>query len=135
MLIEALIGILIFSLGILAVVKLQATSVQQASSAEYRSMASLMANDLISQMWVSNRTATTLQTNFGSPSGTSFLAWRARVYSSGLPNASTTPPTVTFTTVAGGAGGAASSQATITIFWQAPGDKSQHNYTVVAQLK
>jgi type IV pilus assembly protein PilV len=53
MLLEALIGILIFSLGILSLVALQATSIQLTSDAKYRTDASLLANRLIGQMWAS----------------------------------------------------------------------------------
>ena len=82
MLLEAMVAILIFSLGVLSVIQLQAVSIKQASGAEYRSMAALLANDLISRMWASDKTAATLQTNFGS-SGTSYSQWLATVRSSG----------------------------------------------------
>ena len=44
-LIEGLVAILIFSFGILALVSMQATSIQQSSGAKYRSEASLLAKD------------------------------------------------------------------------------------------
>jgi type IV pilus assembly protein PilV len=56
MLLEALIAILIFSLGILSLVALQATSIQLTSDAKYRTDATLLANRLIGQMWVSGGT-------------------------------------------------------------------------------
>jgi Tfp pilus assembly protein PilV len=54
MLLEALIAILIFSLGILSLVALQATAIQLTGDAKYRTDATLLANRLIGQMWVSN---------------------------------------------------------------------------------
>ena len=66
-LIEALLAILIFSLGILALVGLQATSVKQSADAKYRTEAALLANEIIGQMWVSDRTTAVLQANFESP--------------------------------------------------------------------
>lgn len=51
MLLEALIAILIFSLGILAVIGLQAQSIRNSSEAKYRSDASYLANQLIGRMW------------------------------------------------------------------------------------
>ena len=53
MLLEALIAILVFSLGILSLVALQATSIKLVGDAKYRTDATLLANRLIGQMWVS----------------------------------------------------------------------------------
>lgn len=52
MLLEGLIAILIFSLGVLAVVGMQARSIGHASLAKYRNDASFAANKLIGLMWV-----------------------------------------------------------------------------------
>lgn len=52
MLIEALIGILIFSIGILALVGMQATAIKNTTDARYRSDASFLAQQIIGQMWV-----------------------------------------------------------------------------------
>ena len=51
MLLEALIAILIFSLGILAIIGLQAQSIRNSSEAKYRADASFLANQLIGYMW------------------------------------------------------------------------------------
>ncbi len=51
MLLEALIAILIFSLGILAIIGLQAQSIRNSAEAKYRSDASYLANQLIGRMW------------------------------------------------------------------------------------
>jgi type IV pilus assembly protein PilV len=50
-LLEALIGVLIFSFGILGIVGLQAQSLRHTGDAEYRAEATYFANSLISQMW------------------------------------------------------------------------------------
>lgn len=55
MILEALIAILIFSFGILAIVALQAVSVKLAGDAKYRADASLLAEELLAQMWTSDR--------------------------------------------------------------------------------
>ena len=52
MLLEALIGILIFSLGILAMVGLQAMSIRFATDARERAEASNLAGQLVGQMWL-----------------------------------------------------------------------------------
>lgn len=46
-LLEALLAILIFSLGILALVGLQAAAVKQSADAKYRTEAALLANEVI----------------------------------------------------------------------------------------
>ena len=51
-LLEALIAILIFSMGILALVGLQAASISTVSEAKYRTDAAYHANRIIGEMWV-----------------------------------------------------------------------------------
>lgn len=50
-LIEALVAILIFSVGILAVVGLQAAMIKNTAEAKYRSEASYIAQARVGQMW------------------------------------------------------------------------------------
>ena len=50
-LLEALIGVLIFSFGILGIVGLQAQSLRHTGESEYRAEAIYLANSLISKMW------------------------------------------------------------------------------------
>src|SRR5262249_20203359 len=52
MLIEALIGILIFSIGILAMLGMQGAAIKNTTDARYRSEAAYLANQIIGQMWV-----------------------------------------------------------------------------------
>ncbi|MFA7281443.1 MAG: pilus assembly protein PilV [Sterolibacterium sp.] len=131
MLLEALIGILIFSMGVLAVVGMQASAVKASRDAKYRSDASMVANQLIGQMWVGNRTPATMQANFqgsAGSGGTAYTAWLAEVQAA-LPGAVANPPTVLVN--------AATSQVTITVFWIAPGEPegtTPHNFVVVAQI-
>src|SRR6266852_8615397 len=54
MLIEALAAILIFSIGILAVVGMQAVAIKDVTSAKYRSEAAFLAQELLAQMWTDN---------------------------------------------------------------------------------
>lgn len=152
MLLEALIAILIFSLGILGVVGMQASAVNASRDAKYRSDAGLLANELIGQMWASDRTPSVLQANFqgdGTLSGSTlvdgngYTAWLNRVadytdtdgvfHLGALPGAAQVPPTVT---VALGAVGPqrSSSTVTINIFWRAPNEQAPHNYRVVVQI-
>jgi type IV pilus assembly protein PilV len=50
-LLEALVGILIFSIGILALVAMQAESIRNTTEAKYRNDASYLANQIIGRMW------------------------------------------------------------------------------------
>ena len=52
MLLEALIGILIFSVGILAMVGMQATAFSASADAKNRAEAAAYANDIISRIWM-----------------------------------------------------------------------------------
>lgn len=133
MLLEALISILIFSIGILGIVSLQALSIKNSGDAKYRSDASLLANQLIAQMWVSDRTPAVVQAKFASlSSGAAYTAWLNDV-AAALPGASATPPNVAINTVT--ATIAPSSFVTITIYWNAPSEAPKaHKYTVVAQI-
>ena len=125
--IEGLVSILIFSLGILALVGLQANAVKMSSGAKYRSDASLLASALIGQMWVTDRTATTLQNNFntGAPA---YTTWLADVQSA-LPTTAASAPTVAVS---------ASGVVTVNIYWKAPSESASapaHQYTTIAQVR
>jgi len=66
MLIEVLVSILLLSIGILGVVALQAKAMQTSGNAENRIIASNLANDIVSQMWLrktSDPTEPTLATD------------------------------------------------------------------------
>lgn len=136
-LLEAMVALLIFAIGVLALISAQSATVKDASSARYRGMAAALASDLVSHMWMSDRTATTLQANFASgTAGKDYTDWLSRVQASGLPGVDSNPPEVTFTTQAGGGTDAVSSSlATIKVHWQAPGEANAHTYTSLAQLK
>ena len=51
MLIEALVGILIFSIGILALIGMQGVAVKNTNDARYRSEASFLATQIVGTMW------------------------------------------------------------------------------------
>jgi type IV pilus assembly protein PilV len=136
MLLEAFIAILIFSMGVLAIVGMQASAIKTSADAKYRSEASLLANELIGQMWVSDRTTATLQANFQSGGGTpnAYTAWYAGFNDatpgpSILPGSSANPPTVTIQPTG---------VVTVQVFWLAPNEPASatpHSYTVVAQIQ
>src|SRR3982751_3569019 len=55
-LLEALIGILVFSFGVLGIVGLQAQSMRHISDAQYRGEAVYLAQSLVAKMWADNQT-------------------------------------------------------------------------------
>lgn len=118
-LLDALIAIVIFSIGILGMVKLQANAVKFSSDAQYRTDAAMLADQVIAQMWNTNQT--TLTTTYASPSGTDFVNWNALV-----------------TTLPGGAGTivfSGNNVATVTVTWQGPNDTAgPHAYLSVTQI-
>jgi len=129
-LLEALVAILIFSIGILAIVGMQTTAVKAASDAKYRSDASLLAGELLGQMWVSDRIAANLQNNFQT-GGTAYNTWLANV-TAALPGVAANPPTVTFDN------SVTPPMVTIQVFWLLPSElpgTAAHNYTIVAQIQ
>jgi type IV pilus assembly protein PilV len=143
MLLEALIAVLIFSLGILSLVALQATSIQLASDAKYRVDASLLADKLIGQMWASGGTAENLEASFASPDGGAYQAWRDGDVkaSNSLPGImadedpdKSTLPIVTVNSLA--TAGASAATVEITIFWRTPQMKpdDRHRHVVTSQI-
>ncbi len=139
-LLEALIGILIFSLGILGIVGLQARAIRFTNDAEYRAEAMYLANSLISQMWTDDRA--TLKSKYDSTVGTGpgYTAFVTRVNSALAGAIIATPPVVN---VDGAlplpqANSTSSNVVQVQITWQLPGDVIVHNYTttgVIGQQK
>jgi type IV pilus assembly protein PilV len=98
MLLEALLGLLIFSLGVLALVAMQSVSISNVSNAKYRVEAAFMAEEIMNYMWLTDPSPANLQTGFSYPGGNSvyLMNWVNRIQASGtgLPGAGTYPPTV-----------------------------------------
>lgn len=133
MLIEALVAILIFSLGILGIVGLQGTAVQQSGDARYRSEAAQLAEQLVGEMWTGNRTLADLQTQFNTCADTAcpgYNAWYARVAGT-LPGVTRTGATRPEVAVQNGG------VVTITVRWQlpsAPAGEGPRNYVTTSQI-
>ncbi|HEY0954337.1 MAG TPA: type IV pilus modification protein PilV [Roseateles sp.] len=150
LLLEVLIALLIFALGVLGLVGLQATATKQSGQTKYRADATLLANDLLGQMWVSSRDFTTLNSRFKSSDGggADYLVWKERVVSQ-LPGAETYPPTVALAQVqpldaivsgasAPAVGLSASTRVTITMRWKAPGEAATdpvHNIVLTNEIR
>ena len=121
-LLEALIAILIVSLGVLGSVGLLARSVQDMDDAKNRGEAAYLANQLIGRMWLSDRVTANMTNEFSSVpgSGASYDEFRTFVEQR-LPNADKYTQDVL---MAPGPNPAnlASSLVTITVRWCPPGE-------------
>ncbi|MEP6942776.1 MAG: hypothetical protein ABI981_07560 [Betaproteobacteria bacterium] len=127
-LLEALIGILIFSFGILGIVGLQAQAIRFTNDSEYRAEAVYLANGLISQMWTANQN--TLQTNYRSPGGAEYLNFKTLKVAPALGAMMTTDPEVLVNDASiPSPPSTTSSVVRVTIFWTLPGDTTEHRYT------
>jgi type IV pilus assembly protein PilV len=119
-LLEVLIGVLIFALGVLGIVGLQAASLRSTSDASLRAEAVLAANQLMAQMWTDDETklAATYDSTLGGQGYLDFAAQLKAVQG----GAWAQDPTVLVN--AGCNMGVAPSQTsqivTIQIYWQSP---------------
>lgn len=147
MLLEAMIAILIFSLGVLGVVGMQAMAVAASRDAKYRADAALLANELIGEMWSSDRTGSVLKANFqgdGVSSGAGnvitdtdgvrYTSWKDRVQAT-LPG--DLPPLVRFAYIDPTPlpnPKPLASQVEVTVRWAAPNDNTVHSYLVAVTI-
>ena len=121
MLIEALIAILLFSTGILAMIAMQGLAISYSADAKYRSDAAFFANELFGQIWVDRGNLV----NYVYPGGTApaLATWKGKIDAS-LPGTAANPPVITVDALTG--------TVDITIRWQAPNADSARSYRSVA---
>ncbi len=112
--IEAVIAILIFMIGILGIIKYQGETILATSQSQYRVTASFLADSILGDMWLKKNQLATFGTS------TEYDNWVTQVsqYLPGVSvdNGSTTKPEVNVTTSANGI-----TNVIITLKWQAPG--------------
>jgi type IV pilus assembly protein PilV len=131
MLLEALIGILIFSLGILAMVGLQSMSIRLATDSRDRAEASNLAGQLVGQMWLNRAALATYQYSGSGTAPSTLTNWISQVNAS-LPNAAANPPIVTVG--ASPLSASAGTQTTVTLRWNSPTDSTVHQYVMTAYI-
>jgi len=130
-LLEALIAILIFSIGILAAVGMQAAAIKNVTESKYRTEAAFLTNRLFAQIWTDATNASAYAYPGSGTVPARLTDWMAQA--STMPSAATLPPivTVTNTTAQGGT-------VTIQVRWQLPEEASKglppHNYTAIAAV-
>jgi type IV pilus assembly protein PilV len=154
---EALIAILIFSLGLLGLVAMQGAAISAQSDAQYRAEAAKFANEMLSSIWVNvtrldiktdatgAATKTSLAEFAHQPSGTDCVfsgaaasnplvsTWANRVIATGanggLPGATTALQQIRVDTSTAGL-----NKVTITICWQAPQDKAPRKHIAIGYI-
>ncbi len=116
MLIEALVAILLFSVGVIAVMGMQAVSIEQVSQAKYRTDASYLANQIVGTMWLD----TANLASYATAGYSKRTAWDA-VVASTLPQGTGTIA-VTNSTV------------TVTVNWRTPNDSTTRQFVSIANI-
>jgi len=141
-LLESLIAFLIFSMGLLGVIGMQATAINNTLDARYRSDAAFLANQIIAQIWadadstvspaiIKNTYACNpCKTNNGNANTQSWVTQIQGTQAQpgflpGVTNAANQP----VITIAG-------NQVTVTVNWQAPqGGSVAHNYVTSTDVQ
>ncbi len=138
-LLEAMLAILIFSVGILALVALQSISVKATTESKFRGDAAFHASRIIAQMWTDVPNLTQYRHNDaggncafgGGPSAHApMTAWVNAVRES-LPGA--TAATIQVAVISNPVG-ADHNRVTISICWQPPGADAVRQYSTVTQI-
>ena len=127
-LLEALIGVLIFSFGILGIVGLQAASLRHTGESEYRAEAIYLANSLISKMWTDDPAV--LKAKYDSTvGGAGYVTFKADVAS--LPGGAANLPIVLIDPAAPvpQSPSVQGHVVLVSVFWKIAGDPAVHNYT------
>lgn len=140
-LLEALFAILLFSIGVLALVALQAVSIKNSADAKYRTDAAGLAKQIIAQMWLDR---SNLDNYAHHPTGalcsftgaasadvggwtTPVTAWAAQAASL-LPGVGASKSQIQVSTVSG------TKQVKVTVCWKGPQETVTHNYAMTAQI-
>lgn len=132
LLLEAMIGILIFSFGVLALVAMQALSSSNVSNARFRSEAAFLANEIISQAWVDRGVNLANLANYSYSGGTgsgALAPWVAKVKEL-MPASDTYEPRIVIAAIPG----VAAREMTVTIFWKAPNAVAPSNHVAVGVI-
>lgn len=146
-LIESMVAILIFSMGILALVGMYATATSRTSDSQYRIEAANFANRMIGEIWANvdrstEATLTNTLTAFQHLPGGGVCAfngtasahaavtqWVGGITAAGmgLPGADNTMQQILVDT-------ANANRVTVTVCWRAPSDTATHRHAVVANI-
>ncbi len=127
MLIEALVGILIFSVGILALIGMQGVAIKNTTDARYRSEAAFLASEIIGRMWIDIADLPKYDKDFAS----AFAPrddWETKVSATlpGVVLAGATRPTIEHDP--------ATNEVVVLIQWQQPGETAIRRLQMVNRI-
>lgn len=132
MLLEVLVAMLIFSIGVLGIVGLQASMTKAQTGSKFRADASFLAQRVIASMW-SDRSSLTNYSSANCASNTRCSEWTAEV-ARALPNGAAA---VTVTALPDGTdpttGAVIAADVTVTITWQPPNEET-HTFTTTSAV-
>lgn len=125
-LLEGLLAIALFSVGVLSLLFLLSAALTETGNARYRSEASMLASDLISQMWTGDRSLEALRKRFMDPASGDYQRWLNSVHEQ-LPGTShnLNLPEVSIDD---------KRKVAILLKWQAPGDGKTHRLLTLTTI-
>ena len=136
MLLEALIALLIFTMGVLAVIGMQARTIGETMDARYRVDAAFLADQILSTMWADKANLASYACNpcqSSSNGNANTQAWVGQIESTTSQSAylpgvtdSQNEPVISVNTT--------NNQVTVTLYWKSPQGGTSHNYTTMAQI-
>ena len=138
-LVEAMVAVVIFAIGILGIVAMQARSTQMMTDSLFRAQAAQLATELLSEMWTSDPSQRVQQ--FASAGGgIRYVQWHSRFAAgaNALPGSVANPPVVTVQTnqlplPTVPVSNYTMTDVTVTVFWQRPG-APVGRYTTTARI-
>jgi len=131
---EVLVSIVIFAVGVLGIVGLQTVTAKAGVDARFRTDAAALSDELVAraQTWMNASTLATQFTGTNASGGAEYTSWytnRLIVAQAGLPGVQSA---VAFPAPYAGAG--AGAFITVIISWQVPGADGRSTHTTVAAL-
>ena len=137
MLLEALVSIAIFSIGVLGLIGLQSAAIRNTDEARQRAAAAFYANQIIGSMWADARANLPAYAHNAAGSGCGSFGAEPSV------NAKVTGWVAAVQTELNGATAASMQQITVdpnnlvavTVCWKNPGETAYHFFTTAAQIQ
>lgn len=125
-LVEALIGVLIFIIGVLGVVGLQSKMIKNVSDAKYRADAAYLADQIVSQMWLDLPNLSQYSLSNISVDNAKLDSWKSAIHNT-LPGIDGVGRDAQI--VIGN-----NNIVTVVLRWKAGGEQ-QHNFTMSTQIQ